>query len=245
MKLDSEEAKVLFTSSPYLSYVKTTLNIIKSDNVYDVYEKIDVVYENKKQTKNAPVYFQHLKSVYDKMTESQKENISETQLSKLKQYSTTSFYKETDVRSVADHDPEDSGYLSEEEVSAEEKARDKEKLDALTDGLKCSEVRCTALRSDNTKKMALMQKQKDIDSKVDELTEVVQCLIKENIAIKEENIAIKDGILEQKSLFDSLMDENHELKTYIKTLDNERIKILGIMDIIVTKMFRKKCVHYF
>ena len=51
MKLDSEEAKVLFSTTCYLPDVKTALNLLKSDNVYDVYDKIDVVFESKKRTK--------------------------------------------------------------------------------------------------------------------------------------------------------------------------------------------------
>ena len=56
MKIDSEEAKVLITSCPYIKFVKNALNVIQSDNVYDIFKKT-ISYMKRKKHARMHMYF--------------------------------------------------------------------------------------------------------------------------------------------------------------------------------------------
>lgn len=97
MKIDSEECKLLFEKCQYQGDIKNALNVLRSDNVLDVYDRIEEVYESKKRNKNANTYFQHIKSVYENMTDDQKNRIEMENIVKLKRYGTKGFYRDAET----------------------------------------------------------------------------------------------------------------------------------------------------
>lgn len=126
MKFDSTNANAIFEKCLYKSDVKNALNVLKSDNVYDIFKRIDDVYESKKHNKNAFTFFQHIKSAYDNMTDVEKEVVTAEEVEALKKYSRKTFYTN---RSETESQQVDSE--SEEDISEEDSKKDKERLDVL------------------------------------------------------------------------------------------------------------------
>jgi hypothetical protein len=126
MKLDSTDANVIFEKCQYKCDVKNALKVIKSDNIYDIFKRIDEVYESKKHNKNTFTFFQHIKSAYENMTDVQKELVSAEQVEALKKYSRKTFYTNR-----SETESQQLGYESEEEISEEDSNKDKERLDVL------------------------------------------------------------------------------------------------------------------
>lgn len=209
LKITSDEAKKLFETCPYISEMKNALKVIKSENVYDVFAQLDDIYESKKENKNVHTFFQHVKSAYDNMSESQKQKISDDQLLKLKKYSLKSFYKDlqngVDEESMKDDDIEsqDGGGDddSEEEISIEEADKDRKKLDRMN---------------------KVVEAMRNMDMKKKDSIDGYMFLTKLKI-LNDENMELKK----------TLNDFKKENEKALNELKKENEKILNILEIVM------------
>ena len=106
------------TKQQYMKAVKKALDDIKSVNVYDIYHRIDEIYERNKGKKTSYLlsFFQHIKSAYDKMSVDQKSNVSLDDFNKLKKYAKKGFYAEALIADEQEEEEEEEEVESGEEI---------------------------------------------------------------------------------------------------------------------------------
>lgn len=116
------------TRSQYEKTVQNGLTLLKSDNVYDIYNNIDTIYDMSKKNKASYLskYFSNLKSVLEKMSDDQKRNIKKESITQLLQYATKKFHEDV-VEERSEHesdkditDDSDSDYCTNDNVQKTE-----------------------------------------------------------------------------------------------------------------------------
>ena len=227
--MDFETALRIFekkkSKNQYIKSLKKALGDIGSNNVYDIFSRIDEIYDQNKQgqPKYLIGFFSRIKSVYDGMTEDEKRNISDEDYKKLKSYAGTRFYK-TNNDSISIHESETSSLSDDIELNEDDEEEKMEELprlevskeeqdDILKKTMEELKISTEQVRKEND---VLLKKMMDMKKTVDQVKRDNDILLNKMDRTKEIDILSNE--------VDALRKDNEKLKDIMKTLLKFAIK---------------------